>query len=105
MRLTATLAFAAAVLAACTQDTTLDPDDPVRIGDGRNTDLPAGDGRTGIDATDELCDQLRRDLNDSIDETLADMRAAGVDGAYLPSRSDLQDQLGTALRANGCDGF
>lgn len=83
----------------------LDPDDPTVVGTGSNSDSPAGEGRTGVDATDDVCDQLRRDLDVSIGQTLDDLRANGMPSEYMPSRGELEDELSGALRANGCAGF
>jgi len=84
---------------------TLDPDNPVVIGDGPNTERRSGDYQIGIDATDVLCDGLRRDLNESIDQTLSDLRNEGMPAEYMPTRTELQEILSDSLRANGCSGF
>jgi hypothetical protein len=81
---------------------TLDREEPVVIGDGPNTDRPSGDDRTGLDATDDICDEMKRDLEEAITATLQDLRDAGVSSDFLPSRADLKRELGGALRANGC---
>jgi hypothetical protein len=103
-----------------------DSGDSIVIGEGDNTVKPSGDGQIGIDATDSVCVELKRDLNktinetladlnDSVDQTLADMKAQGISSEYLPSRQELKaqlptrqelkDQLSGALRANGCSGY
>jgi hypothetical protein len=88
-----------------TPDPTLDPDDPVVVGEGPNTARPSGEDRSGLDATDDLCDELKRDLEDAITQTLKDLRDAGMPSDYMPSRSELKKELSGALRANGCSGF
>ncbi|MEE2828697.1 MAG: hypothetical protein VX498_05890 [Myxococcota bacterium] len=74
-------------------------------GSSENTTKPSGANQTGIDASDDVCAQLRRDLEKGIDETLRDMRAQGVDSSLLPSRAELKAQFEGPLRANGCKGF
>jgi hypothetical protein len=84
---------------------TLNPDRPVTIGDGPNTARPSGDDKTGLDATDSICRQMKRDLDDAITETLRDLREAGMPSDMMPTRAELKKQLSGALRANGCAGF
>lgn len=81
------------------------PDTPTVMGDGTNSVKPSGDTQTGIDATDSLCHELKRDLEEAITETLADLRDAGMAPEFMPSRNDLKKELSSALRANGCSGF
>ena len=70
-----------------------------------NTTKPSGPNQTGIDASDKVCDQLKKDLEKSIDDTLRDMKAAGVDASMLPSKSELKKQFEGPLKANGCSGY
>ena len=70
-----------------------------------NTTEPSGENQTGLDATDKQCEQLKKDLEKSIDQTLKDMKAQGVDASVLPSRSKLKKQFEGPLKANGCSGY
>lgn len=83
----------------------LSPDNPTVIGDGQNSVTPSGEGQVGIDATDSICRELKRDLDKSITETLKELRDAGMSSEFMPTRSDLKKQLSGALRANGCSSF
>lgn len=83
----------------------LSQDNPVVIGEGRNSVTPSGIGQVGIDATDSLCRELKNDLNTAITETLKDLREAGMPAEFMPTRSDLKKELSIALRANGCSGY
>ena len=42
--------------------------------DGPNTVKPSGDFQSGFDITDSICDELKRDLEKALDETMADLR-------------------------------
>ncbi len=70
-----------------------------------NTTKPSGKNQTGIDASDSQCAQLRKDLDQSIKKTLADMKAQGMPANMLPSRAELKKQFEGPLKANGCKGF
>ena len=74
-------------------------------GSAENTTKPSGVHQTGFDASDDVCAQLRKDLEAGIDQTLSDMKAAGVDSSFLPSRAELKAQMEGPLRANGCAGY
>ena len=78
---------------------------PILVACNTNTTSPSGDNQTGFDFNDDVCAQARADLDQAIDETLSDVRASGMPSSAMPSRSDLEQQLGAGLRANGCEGF
>ena len=71
----------------------------------KNTTKPSGSNQTGIDVPDRVCEQLKRDLDKSMDQTLRDMRAAGVASSALPSKAQLKKQFEGPLKANGCSGY
>lgn len=52
-----------------------------------------------------LCRELKRDLHEAITEMLKDLREAGTSAEFMPSRSDLNRELGSALQANGSSDF
>lgn len=83
----------------------LSPDGPLVIGEGPNSVTPSGNDQVGFDATDSLCAELKRDLDESITGTLRSLREAGMSSEFMPSRNDLKKELSGALRANGCSGF
>ena len=70
-----------------------------------NTTKPSGDNQTGIDATDQQCAQLRKDLAKNIDKAIADMKKQGLDASKIPSRAEAKKQFEGKLKANGCSGF
>lgn len=70
-----------------------------------NTTKPSGANQTGIDASDAVCDQLKKDLEKSMNKTLSDMKSAGLDASMLPSKADLKKQFEGPLKANGCSGY
>ena len=71
----------------------------------KNTTKPSGANQTGIDGSDKVCAQLKRDLEKSMDQTLREMRAQGVAASALPSKADLKRQFEGPLKANGCSGY
>ena len=75
------------------------------IGCESNTTKPSGANQTGIDASDKVCAQLKKDLEKSMDQTLRDMKASGVAASMLPSKAELKKQFDGPLRANGCSGY
>lgn len=83
---------------------TLDPDNPVVVGPGSNSFRPSGEGGVGIDGSDEFCEQLRRDLDDAVDRMFDTLEDVGTLPEYLPSRSELRDQVRETLEAYGCEG-
>ena len=70
-----------------------------------NTTKPSGPNQTGIDASDSVCDQLKKDLEKSMNQTLKEMRSAGLDASMLPSKAELKKQFEGPLKANGCSGY
>ena len=75
------------------------------LGCDSNTTKPSGDYQTGIDATDKQCAQLKKDLEKSIDKTIADLKKQGMDSSMIPSRSEIKKQFEGPLKANGCSGY
>ena len=71
----------------------------------KNTTKPSGANQTGIDGSDKVCEQLKRDLEKSMDQTLRDMKAQGVPSSALPSKAQLKSQFDGPLKANGCSGY
>jgi len=70
-----------------------------------NTTKPSGSNQTGLDATDKQCDQLKKDLEESIDKTIAELKKQGMDSSMIPSRNELKKQFEAPLKANGCSGY
>ena len=71
----------------------------------KNTTKPSGRNQTGMDLNDADFTRLKKDLERSINKTLADMRAQGLKGQFLPSRSAIKKQFEGPLKANGCTGY
>ena len=75
------------------------------VGCETNTTKPSGPHKTGIDASDDVCAQLKKDLAKSMDQVLSDLKAQGMDASMLPSKAELKRQFEGPLKANGCSGY
>ena len=75
------------------------------IGCETNTTKPSGPNQTGIDASDKVCAQLRKDLERNMEKALRDMKSSGVSSSMLPSKAELKKQFEGPLKANGCAGY
>ena len=71
----------------------------------KNSTKPSGAHQTGMDFDDDTCAQLKLDLEKSIDQTISELRAQGMDSAHIPSRSELKKQFDGPLKANGCSSY